>query len=343
MEKLQQALDKAREIRAAALRTQQAKARDGDEVNAAVRRRFGPVTGPDLGSAASAWEAGRGSVMAAGVEKIQHALGKASRARRSAGDAPPVAPAKPPINAPTGAAQVSEDRDETGQIRLFQPLPQVLQANRVLAGVEGAAADAFRILRTQLLARLEQRKARAVAICAAGQGDGKTLTAVNLAVALVRQLDRRVLLVDLDLRRPSVHRYFGLRPEAGVSDFLLGRQPLTACLINLGSDRLILLPQARSVEATSELLASPRMGELVRELKMRYPDATLIYDCPPLLTTDDPLVAMGHADGCLLVVHEGKTRKAELLRAAELVGEERLFGTVLNNARWSSASNYYYG
>jgi Mrp family chromosome partitioning ATPase len=160
---------------------------------------------------------------------------------------------------------------------------------------------------------------------------------------LVRQLNKQAVLIDLDLRRPSVHRYFGFQPARGVSDFLLGRQPLTACLIHLGSERLVLMPQAGPVEASSELLASPRMAELVGELKARYPDATFIYDCPPLLTTDDPLVAMGHVDGCLLVVHEGKTRKAELLRAAELVGETRLLGTVLNNARWSSASNYYYG
>ena len=83
------------------------------------------------------------------------------------------------------------------------------------------------------------------------------------------------------------------------------------------------------------------MASLARELKERYPDRVVIYDCPPLLLTDDPLLAMEYADGCLLVVQEGKTGRTEFLRAAELVGEHRYLGTVFNDARWSSASTYY--
>jgi Mrp family chromosome partitioning ATPase len=88
------------------------------------------------------------------------------------------------------------------------------------------------------------------------------------------------------------------------------------------------------------------MTELARELA-RDPDRLVIYDCPPLLATDDALIALGFAAGCLLVLREGRTTRAELIRAAELVGEERLLGTVLNCAVWSFASGYdtrvYYG
>ena len=91
---------------------------------------------------------------------------------------------------------------------------------------------------------------------------------------------------------------------------------------------------------SSELLASPRMAELATSLRRRHPDRLVIYDCPPLLATDDALIALDYATGCLLVVREGKTTRSELLRAAELVGEERLLGTVLNDAAWSLASAY---
>jgi protein-tyrosine kinase len=218
-----------------------------------------------------------------------------------------------------------------------------LQAKKVLTtGIEGAAADALRILRTQLLLRLEAGGHRSIAICAPGQGQGKTLIAVNLAAALVRQVNVQVVLVDLDLRRPSVHSYFGLKPKTGVSSYLLGRAPLADCLVCIGSDQLVVLPQSGSTAASSELLASPRMALMMGELRARYPEAIIICDCPPLLATDDPIVTMRYTDCCLLVAHEGRTKKADLLRAAELVGEERLLGTVLNNARWAMASGYYY-
>jgi protein-tyrosine kinase len=318
MEKIQRALEKARQARAAVL--------GALETRPAARGR------EDMRPARRA--AGNG-------DAVGRALARVNGTRRPEDQGWRATPRAEPGAA---AAGVQEPAAGDGEIRVVQVPSRLLNDHRVLgAGTEGAGADAFRILRTQLLARLEARHGHAVAICAAGQGDGKTLIAVNLAVALVRQLNKRVVLIDLDLRRPSVHRYLGLAVSCGLTDCLLGRKRLDECLVRFGGEQLLVLPQATPVQASSELVASPAMANLVGRIRARFPDAILIYDCPPLLTTDDPLVAMGYADGCLLVVHEGKTRKAELLRAAELVGEERLLGTVLNNARWSSASSYYYG
>ena len=327
MEKLQKALDKAREARAAAVLARSAEARPTSAAPAAAE----PV-----------------------VEKFQKALDKAREARAAAllaqpaeiqAEAGPV-PAGPCAGEPQRAAETNGAGLTIAyrQTRVVPSPPHMLERHRVVAGrVDSAAADAFRILRTQLLVRLEARRGRAVAVCAANKGNGKTLVAVNLAVSFARQLTRSAILVDLDLRNPSVHRCFGLHPEHGLADYLLGRKRLDECLINPGIERLVLLPQPTRVGHSSELLTSPRMASLARELKERYPDRVVIYDCPPLLLTGDPLLAMDYADGCLLVVQEGKTSKAEFLRAAELVGEERYLGTVLNDARWSSASTYYYG
>lgn len=279
------------------------------------------------------------------MEKIQKALNKARETRaatireKSQPEPAELLAAKPNrTGAPNGGGLTISYR----QTRVVPSSPRALRRHRVVAGkVGGAAADAFRILRTQLLGRLEARHGRAIAVCAANKGNGKTLVAANLAVSVAGQLTRSAILVDLDLRNPSVHRCFGVRPEHGLADHLLGRKRLEECLINPGIERLVLLPQPTRVEQFSELLTSPRMASLARELKERYPDRVVIYDCPPLLLTGDPLLALGYADGCLLVVQEGRTSKSEFLRAAELVGEHRYLGTVFNDARSSSASTYY--
>jgi protein-tyrosine kinase len=291
------------------------------------------------------------------VEKIQQALEKARRIRADALQQPRSdgggagrqpnaggngsAASSSPYPTATATGELRIDYERT---RVVDTAPEVLRRNRIVAATreDSGAFEAFRILRTQVLARLEARNGNAIAICGAGQGEGKTLVAVNLAVSMARQPHRSALLVDLDLRNPSVHRCFDLTPEYGLSDYLAGRVPLEECLVNPGIERLVLLPQRERIPQSSELLGLRRMAALAQELKARYRDRIIVYDCPPLLVTDDPLVTMDYADGCLLVVREGKTQRAELLRAAELVGEDRFLGTVLNDARWATASGYYY-
>lgn len=281
------------------------------------------------------------------MEKIQQALEKARRARGTTAARPepasnPTLPRRRGRSYP--AAEGADLRIDYEQTRVVGTDPEVLRRNRVVAAGQDdqAALEAFRILRTQVLARLEARGGNVIAVCSASQAEGKTLLAANLAVSLARQLHHSALLVDLDLHKPSVHRCFGVTPTPGLVDYLEGRVPLQDCLVNPGIERLVLLPQGAPVPQSSELLASQRMVALASELKARYRDRIVVYDCPPLLATNDALVIMDYADGCLLVVREGKLQRAELRRAAELVGEERFLGVVLNDARWAKATRYYY-
>jgi protein-tyrosine kinase len=280
------------------------------------------------------------------VEKVQQALDKARQARAALTGAEPVGgrpssfPEPPPLPTTRGDGALRITYRHT---RVVAASRDVLRRHRVIAAdANEVAADAFRILRAQILSRLEARRGNTFVVCAANQAEGKTLVAANLALSLARHLNRCVLLVDLDLRNPSVHRCFGLRPDYGLSDVLLGRQTVEACLINPGIERLVLLPQATPVVQSSELLASPTMAALARELKERYRNRIVVYDCPALLATDEPLIAADFTDGCLLVVREGKTRRADFQRAVDLIGKERLLGTVLNDARWSDTLVYYY-
>lgn len=209
----------------------------------------------------------------------------------------------------------------------------VLRANRIVAALEDEPlADVYRILRTQVLRRLSAERLTTLAICSPGPGEGKTLTAVNLAICLAMDVNQTVLLVDLDLRQPCVARILGMEPRAGIDDYIKGNAELAECLVNPGTERLVILPARAPMEKSSEMLASPRMVRLAHELKNRYPDRIVIYDMPPLLATDDCLAFMPHVDATMLVVSEGKTTKAEIERSLGMLRGSHMIGAILNDS-----------
>jgi Mrp family chromosome partitioning ATPase len=271
------------------------------------------------------------------MEKIQQALEKARQDRAQAlGEraAPPAAPAGPAPAAPAGPID---------GVRRLAARPGALYRRRIVASAgPSAAAESFRMLRTHVLNRLAALGGRAVAVTSPHQRDGKTFVAVNLAVALAQLTERSCVLVDADLRRPGVLRCLGLEVDAGLSEHLQGGRPLEDCLVRPGIEELIVLPQRRATARSSELLASAPMAAVADELKRRYPGRVIVYDCPPLLAADDPLVVQRLVDGVLVVIAEGSTTRQDLLRAVELVGEERYLGSILNNARWHALPSYDY-
>ena len=211
--------------------------------------------------------------------------------------------------------------------------PGALTHNLVRDGsVNDPATTAYKILRTQVEQRMAAKGWNTLAITSASAGAGKTTTAVNLAMAIAREVHRTVLLADLDLRHPSVHRFFGLEPHHGIIDFLLDDVPISEILIHPGIDHLVILPGGRVVQNSSEILASPRMMDLVDDLKQRYASRIVIFDLPPLLSTADTLAFAPYVDCVLLVVEDGRTTKEELLAATELLANANLLGTVLNRS-----------
>ena len=218
----------------------------------------------------------------------------------------------------------------------------MLADQRVIAGQRGhPQADIYRILRTQVLRRLGEFGGNTVGICSPNAGDGKSLTAANLAVSLSMVPTHTVLLVDLDLRRPDIHRHFGLSLEYGLSDYLLGNRDFSDCLTHPGIDRLVILPAGQSMHYSSEILSSPKMEALLEDLKGRYPERLIVYDLPPLLSSDDALVLVPYIDGSLLVIHEGKTRKREIQRSMDILRNFNFLGTILNNSAEKYTDLYY--
>ena len=198
---------------------------------------------------------------------------------------------------------------------------------------KGPFVDAFKILRTQVMQRLRANDWNVLGVTSPGHGEGKTLTAVNLAVSLAMETTQTVLLVDANLRNPSIHDAFGLQDCPGLADYLLDNQPVEDLLVHPGIGRFVLLPGGRAISNSTEILTSPKMLSLVEEFKHRYPSRIVIFDLPPLLHTADVLAFSPYIDALLLVVEEGKTTTEELQRALLLVKNSRpVLGTVLNKA-----------
>jgi protein-tyrosine kinase len=210
----------------------------------------------------------------------------------------------------------------------------VLRQKRVMAAYDkGPFADAYKILRTQVMHRLRENHWNVLGVTSPGHGEGKTLTAVNLAASLAMETSQTVLLVDADLRSPSIHEVFGLDDCPGLADYLLDDAPVEDLLIHPGIGRFVLLPGGRTISNSTEILTSPKMVALVEEFKHRYPARIIIFDLPPLLHTADVLAFSPYTDALLLVGEDGKTTVEEMQRALALVKNSRpVLGTVLNKA-----------
>jgi len=218
--------------------------------------------------------------------------------------------------------------------RIFTPDAGALESKRVVnpAGNDAAAA-AFRMLRTQVIQRMDENGWRSVAVLSPGAQDGKTTTAINLAVSLANDHQHTVLLVDCDLRRPTIGARLGINPEFGMDDLLNGDAHVEQCLYHPeGYDRLVVLPARAALANSSDALAGPRGRRLVAELRGRYPERIIVFDLPPVLGTDDALAFLPLVECGLVVIAERATRRDDLLRCMELLRKTPILGTVLNKA-----------
>ena len=214
--------------------------------------------------------------------------------------------------------------------------------NRCVGLFEGSPAlESYKILRTKIQHRTKAHGWNTVMITSVRPAEGKTLTAINLALTFAREFHQTALLVDCDLKRQSVHKYLGLKSKQGLVDYLQHGRPLPEIIIRPGLNRFSLISGGGTVENSAELLNSPRMGALVREMKTRYADRFVIFDSPPILGCADALALFTHVDCLLMVVEAGRTTTHELQAAMEHVPAEKFLGFVLN--RQNNQQNGYYG
>lgn len=208
---------------------------------------------------------------------------------------------------------------------------ETLTENRVIAqNKEDPRSTPFHMLRAKVLQDLRKNDWSTIAISAPTPGAGKSLVTVNLAMSIAMEVNQTVLIVDMDLRQPSLHKYFSLKPEYGVQDYIQNDIGIQDMLINPGVERLSILPGRERMLNSSEKLASPKIKALTEELKNRYKSRIVIYDLPPLLVSDDVMVFLPYVDCSLLVVESGVNTQEEIEASMKLAEVKPLLGTVLN-------------
>ena len=267
------------------------------------------------------------------MERIKQALEKARQERQQAG---PGAIASRKQHT-TASVPVNITYTHTRTVDVSN---EFLDDKRVIAGMDADVyTNAYKILRTQILKRLRDNSWNSLAVTSPRNDEGKTLTAINLAISLSMEVKHTVLLVDANLHHPGIHTYFGFEPEPGLSDYLTSDTSISDMLVHPEKiPGLVILPAGKAITNSSEMLNSPKMSRLVEEVKNRYHSRIIVFDLPPLITTSDALAFSPHVDAVLLVLEERKTQSQDAIRAVELLETTNLIGTVLNKSHVRTSS-----
>jgi protein-tyrosine kinase len=219
--------------------------------------------------------------------------------------------------------------------------PEALRCNHVFAHIPNMQiTEQIEMLRTQVLKKLESMSGNTLMITSANHREGKTFISTNLAVSIVQNLDRTVMLIDADLKNRSYPHhdmtrvFFNSETRPGLSDYLLREANITDLLVNPGIPRLTLLPGGKSLPDASVYLGSQRMEDLINETKKRYStERILIFDSSSCLSNSGPMILSKHVDAVLLVVENERTEKKDLLRTIESLETKKIIGVVMNKAK----------
>lgn len=276
------------------------------------------------------------------MSRIEQALEKAAHLRNTqTATAPlqeahvqPSGQAKHPLPPAMPAGEPLPQIDNPFVATLSDPHSPVSEEYRKLKSVVSAFAkhDGFR---------------NVIMVTSSVSSEGKSLTSLNLAITLAQEFDHTVLLIDADLRKPSIQGYLGMTPTKGLSEYLAGGVDLSELLIKTGIGRLTLLPAGTPVKNPVEFFSSQKMKEFVKEIKNRYPDRFIIIDTPPVLAFAETRSLGAIVDGVLLVVREGQATSESVTEAKNAFDSKKLIGAVYNDATMANLAGhyhyYYYG
>jgi protein-tyrosine kinase len=272
------------------------------------------------------------------MSKIEKALSRAKQDRRSL----PTGQPEPPKRETKPSPLVKTIQYTQTEVMAYDPA--VLTEKKVMFNQDGRfrAAVGYQLLKAQILKKARDKHWNTIMVTSVGKGEGKTLTAINLALAISLELQETSLLVEADLREPTLRRYFGINTKQGLTDYLLSGTPLPELLINPGIDRFVFLPGGHSIHNSAEMLGSPKMQDLVAEMKHYYPDRYMVFDLPPLFECADPLIFSEYVDGILLVAEAYQTTVDQLHKAMELLEGKNILGAVLNKVKAEDKRYYRY-
>jgi capsular exopolysaccharide synthesis family protein len=264
-----------------------------------------------------------------GVHRTRSVVAVPTSGANALAEPTPVTIAPVPAPAPPPVAAVGREAGGALDTRL------------VAAGApQSLAAEQYRLLRTRIRRAENGRDMRAIIITSPNKGDGKSLTAANLALTMAQEFQQRVLLLDADLRRPSIHTLFGIADAPGLTDILMGGAAIDDALVAVPAHRLTLLPAGLIPTHPAELLGSSGMRRVLDTLRTRFD--RIVIDMPPVAPLADVAIASAMADGVLMIVRAGVTPKPAIERALAGIDPGKVLGLVLNDAG-AGGAGYGYG
>jgi len=200
-------------------------------------------------------------------------------------------------------------------------------------------SDQIKTLRSQVLNKMAKLNASTVMITSANPGEGKTFTSINLGISIAQELDKTVLLIDADMKNPTrdhhdfASDFLNIDVETGLAEVLQGHIDLDDALINPGIEKLTILPGGHYLESSAELLGSPQMERLVKDVKTRYKNRVIIFDTPAILKCADPVQLSRFVETVLFVVEEEKTTAENIKQSLSLLSDVDVIGMILNKSK----------
>ena len=202
--------------------------------------------------------------------------------------------------------------------------------------------EEYRSLRTHILHKSQKKELKTIVVASVNPSEGKSVTAINLAWLLAQTDGVRALIIDSDLRMPSLADYMGIETDRGLSDILAGTTTLKESIIRLEPSGLHILAGGEARQDVAELISGPKFADILAEAREMFD--YVIIDAPPLGIFTDATVLINHADGALLVVRANRTKYGVLDRILEPLPKDRMLGVVLNQSEEvMEESHYNYG
>lgn len=264
------------------------------------------------------------------MSRIEKALEKAGKMRETADEGIGAQEAAvPPVSPETFRAEVSVHPDSPYLVTLNDPNSPIAEEYRKLKSMVVKFTNSGKFHNT-------------IMVTSTLGGEGKSITSLNLAITLAQEYDHTVMLVDADLRQPSLHSYLGVEPTVGLSDCLTEGVDMGTALIKTGIGKLTFLPAGTRVSNPTELLSSGRMKEFVAEIKNRYPDRYIILDTPPVLLFAEAHTIGSVVDGVIFVVREEQAPLHDIREALGILKDANMLGVVYNGADVSTGDRHYY-
>jgi len=261
------------------------------------------------------------------MSRIEMAMEKAARLREGEG--------APLVAGHDSAAKAANHKDANHQTMNHQA-GRFSLADKFLVNLnapQSPTAEEYRKLKTVLVKLTGGDLFRnTIQVTSSLPCEGKSLTSLNLALSLAQEFDHTVLLIDADLRRPSVHRYLGIEEGPGLAELLLGKAEVAETLVATGIGKLSVIRAGCEVDNPAELLSSQKMKELLDELKNRYADRYVIFDSAPVLPYADPRSLAQMVDGVIFVIMERLAKEESIQEALDSLKGSRILGFVYNAA-----------